>query len=171
MASTLYGVYDMLGSTRRDWDLLVNGVSGESMIRPLIVSADARPISSRSGLAIAPAHSLADCPHVDVVVVPGLMIAPDEDIAGRYPLEVAWLRERYAEGTLLATSCTGSMILAEAGLLDGLDATVHWAYSDAMAARCPTVRLHPNRALVITGEGRIILGGGATAWQDLARCS
>jgi transcriptional regulator GlxA family with amidase domain len=168
MASALYGMYDMLGSTGRDWDLLVNGVPGESLMRPLIVSADARLIHSPSGLAIVPGHSLADCPHVDVAVVPGLMIVPGEDIAGRHPVEVAWLRERYAEGTLLATACTGSMILAETGLLDGQDATVHWANSDAMAARYPAVRMHPNRALVIAGEGRLILGGGGTAWQDLA---
>jgi len=168
MASALYGMYDMLGSTGRDWDVLVNGVPGESLIRPLIVSADGRLIRSPSGLVIAPGHSLADCPHVDVVVVPGLMIAPSEDIAGRHRVEVAWLRERYAEGTLLATACTGSMILAEAGLLDGQDATVHWANSDAMAARYPAVRMHPNRSLVVADQGRLILGGGATAWQDLA---
>lgn len=69
-----------------------------------------------------PEHSLADCPHVDVAAVPDLMIAPDEDIAGRHSAEVAWLRERHAAGTLLATACTGSMLLAEAGLLDAKEA-------------------------------------------------
>ncbi|OOG25412.1 AraC family transcriptional regulator [Thioalkalivibrio denitrificans] len=167
-ASTLYGMYDMLGSTGRDWELFVNGVPGEPLIHPMIVSADGRRIRSPSGLAIEPEYSLADCPDVDLVAVPDLMVAPDEDIAGRHPAEVAWLRERYASGALLATACTGSMILAEAGLLDGQDATVHWAYSDAMAARYPAVRVHRNRALVISGEGRLILGGGGTAWHDLA---
>ncbi len=166
-ASTLYGMYDMLGSTRRDWELLVEGVPGRPLVHPMIVSGDGRRIRSPSGLAIEPEYSFADCPRVDVAVVPDLMIAPDEDIAGRYPAEVSWLRERHAAGTLLATACTGSMILAEAGLLDGEDATVHWAYCDAMATRYPAVRVHPHRALVIAGEGRLILGGGGTAWHDL----
>src|SRR5690606_28601133 len=63
---------------------------------------------------------------------------------------------------------TGGLILAEAGLLDGHDATIHWAYCEAMAARYPRVRVHPHRALVITGEGqRIVMAGGGTAWHDL----
>lgn len=58
-------------------------------------------------------------------------------------------------------------MLAEAGLLDGQDSTTHWGYCEAMAARYPNTRVHPNRALVISGEGRLVLGGGWTSWHDV----
>jgi transcriptional regulator GlxA family with amidase domain len=97
------------------------------------------------------------------------MVMPDEDLSGRYPVELRWLKERYAAGATLATACTGALILGEAGLLDGQDVTTHWGYCEALAARYPTARVHPNRALVISGEGqRLVMAGGGTSWFDLA---
>lgn len=83
-------------------------------------------------------------------------------------MEYEWLRRCYSAGATLAAACTGALLLAEAGLLDGRDATTHWGYCDALASRYPKVRVHPERALVITGEGqRIIMGGGGTSWLDV----
>ena len=54
-------------------------------------------------------------------------------------------------------------------MLDGHDATTHWAYCDVMQTRYPRVRGHPQRALVVTGEGqRLVMAGGGTSWLDLA---
>ena len=63
---------------------------------------------------------------------------PHEDLSGRYPAELPWLKERYVAGTTLATACTGALILGEAGLLHGQDVTTHWGYCEALAARYPT---------------------------------
>jgi transcriptional regulator GlxA family with amidase domain len=52
--------------------------------------------------------------------------------SNRYDTEIAWVREEYAAGAILATACTGALILAEAGLLDGHDVTTHWAYSESL---------------------------------------
>lgn len=72
-------------------------------------------------------------------------------------------------GVTLAAACTGALLLAETGVLDGEDATTHWGYCEAMSARYPRVRVHSNRALVIAGVGqRLIMAGGGTSWQDLA---
>lgn len=167
-ASTLYGMYDLLSSAGRDWDLIVKGVPGESRFRPVIVSATGARITTPSGLTIEPECALAACPASDVVAIPDLMIAPDEDIAGRYAEEAAWLQARYAAGAAIATACSGALLLAETGLLDDQDATTHWGYCEAMAARYPTTRVHPKRALVISGPGqRLIMGGGGTSWLDL----
>lgn len=167
-ASTFYGMYDLLSSAGRDWDLLVNGVPGESRIRPVIVSATGARITTPSGLSIEPECALDACPAPDVVAIPDLMIAPDEDIVGRYAAEVDWLKTRFAAGAAIATACSGALLLAETGLLDGEDATTHWGYCEAMAARYPATRVHPKRALVISGPGqRLIMGGGGTSWLDL----
>src|SRR5262249_56448494 len=69
----------------------------------------------------------------------------------------------------VASFCTGSWMLAEARLLDGLDATIHWAWAKSLAANYPKVRVQPKRTLITDGaEQRIIMAGGATSWQDLA---
>lgn len=168
-ASTLYGMCDLLASAGRDWAALIEGRSAESRINPWVVSVDGRRMALPNGLSVEPACAIADAPRPDVIAIPDLAVLPGEDLADRYLAERDWIRTRYDDGVTLATACTGGLVLAEAGLLDGHDATVHWAYCDAMARRFPRVRVHPNRALVITGhDQRIIMAGGGTAWHDLA---
>lgn len=168
-ASTLHGMYDLFMSAGRDWDFLTRGVPGEQMIRPVVVSADGKRFRAVTGLPIEPDCALADCPPADIIAVPDLLVAPNEDIGGRYVAECEWLKARYAGGATLAAACSGALVLAEAGLLDGQDATTHWGFCEAMAARYPATRVHPHRALVISGEGqRLILGGGGISWHDVA---
>jgi len=167
-ASTLLGMYDLLVSPGRDWDWVTTGEIGESKINPIIVAREDQPFVGANRRWIHPDASLRDCPVPDVIGVPDIMVGPDEDISGRYDAEIDWLRAHYARGATLASACSGALLLAEAGLLDGQDATIHWAYCDAMAARYPTVRLHPNRALVISGDGqRLVMAGGGSSWHDL----
>jgi transcriptional regulator GlxA family with amidase domain len=168
-ASTLYGMFDVLESAGRDWPMLVDGSPGASALRTLIVSAEGAGRRVGNGLWVEPHASIADCAPPDVIAIPDLMVAPGEDIAGRYAAEVDWLKREYARGATLATACTGALLLAETGLLDGEDATTHWGYCNAMRARYPKIRLHPNRALIITGQAhRLVMAGGGTAWHDLA---
>ncbi len=167
-ASTLYGMFDVLQSAGRDWSGITEGVPGDSSIVPRIVSADGREFDTGNGLRIAPGASFASCPRPDVVAIPDLAVLPSEDVGGRYEDEAAWLKALDRAGVTFAAACTGALLLAEAGLLDGLDATTHWAYCDTLAERYPRVRVHPNRALVVSGGGRYMLAGGGTSWHDLA---
>jgi transcriptional regulator GlxA family with amidase domain len=168
-ASTLYGMFDVLESAGRDWPMLIGGRAGTSALRTLIVSADGEGRSVGNGLWVEPHASIASCGDPDVIAIPDLMVAPGDDIAGRYAAEVDWLEREYARGATIATACTGALLLAETGVLDGQDATTHWAYCEAMRARYPRIRLHSNRALVVGGEGqRLVMAGGGTAWHDLA---
>jgi len=168
-ASTLYGMYDVLESAGRDWSALIENEPAEPAIRTLIVSADGMPFQAPNGLSITPNCSLSDCPRPDVIAIPDLMVMPDEDISHRYDVEIAWIKEAYAAGAILATACTGALVLAESGLLDGQDVTTHWAFSESMQRRYPAVRVHPNRALIVSGnEHRLVLAGGGTSWHDLA---
>jgi len=168
-ASTVYGMHEILESAGRDWPALTGGEPGESIFRSVIVSAAGESFRAVNGLRVEPQGALAEFPQPDVIAIPDLMIMPGEDIAGRYDAEIAWIAAAYAAGATLATACTGAMILAEAGILDGHDVTTHWAYCDAMQSRYPRTRVHPNRALVAAGEGqRLIMAGGGTSWHDLA---
>ncbi|MDX5378950.1 MAG: helix-turn-helix domain-containing protein [Halomonas sp.] len=168
-ASTLYGMYDLFGSAGRDWGLLIHGQMGRPLLRPLIVSQSGEGFRAPNGAWIQPDSRLDACPPLTAACIPDLFIAPDERLTGRYDAEIAWLRGLHAQGTLLAAACTGAMLLAEAGMLAGQEATTHWAYCDALARRYPEVQVHPHRILVTSGEGqRLIMAGGGTSWFDLA---
>ena len=166
--STLYGIYDLFSSVGRDWGLLMDGVPGESRIDPKIVAAERRPYTVANGLVIQPEISFEDSQQPDIVCVPDILVAPGERLGTKYDRERLWVRERLESGATIATACSGALLLAEEGLLDGLEATTHWAYCNAFRRDYPCVTLHPNRALVATGEGqRIVMAGGGTSWQDL----
>jgi transcriptional regulator GlxA family with amidase domain len=167
-ASTLYGMYDLLGSAGRDWEFLTNGRMGEPLLAPLIVSRDGCGFRTGNGAWIEPHAALAEIPAPAAVCVPELFVAPEASLAG-YSDEIAWLQACHRRGALLTAACTGALLFAEAGLLDDQDATTHWAYCDALARRFPTVRVHAHRSLVVSGEGqRLIMAGGGTSWVDLA---
>lgn len=108
-------------------------------------------------------------PNREIVCVPDINVAPGEPLDGRFDAELAWLRRWYACGAMLASACSGAMLLAQAGLLDGHDATTHWAYCDVMRERHPAVNVRSRRALVVSGEGgRLVMAGGGTSWLDVA---
>jgi transcriptional regulator GlxA family with amidase domain len=158
----------LLAGAGRDWDFIVNGNDTRSPIETKVVSARAGRFRASNGIWIEPDGEFADYPEPDVVCVPDLFIAPEESIEGRYTAEIDWIRRCYESGSILATACSGGLLLAEAGLLDGRDATIHWGYCEAMARAYPKVRVQPARSLVATGNGhRIVMAGGGSSWQDL----
>lgn len=168
-ASVVYGLYDVLLSAGRDWGVVVDCAPGPQYMRPVVVSRTGAPLRAANGVNITPDVSLDACAAPDIVCVPEVAVAPGEPIEGRFTAEIAWLARCHAAGATIATACSGAVLLAETGLLDGHDATTHWAYCDFLQKRHPRIRVHPQRALVVTGEGqRLVLAGGGTTWLDLA---
>jgi transcriptional regulator GlxA family with amidase domain len=168
-ASTVYGMYDLFRSAGRDWSLVVDGRPGQALLQPRIVAARREPFVAGNEVTLAPHATFDDEPRPDVVCVPELMVSPDERIEGRYGAEAAWLRRCHAAGATIAAACSGAVLLAEAGLLEDQDATTHWAYCQTLRRQYPRVRVHPQRALVVSGEGqRLVMAGGGTSWFDLA---
>lgn len=166
-ASTLYGMFDVLASAGRDWASLVEGREGESVLDPRVVSLRGHgTMAIANGIQIMPEEDDGAIP--DVVCVPEVAVAPGAVLNESHRAEIAWLRRCYEAGAIVATSCSGALLLAETGLLNGVEATTHWAYCDALASY-PGVQVLPKRALVVSGEGgRLIMAGGGTSWEDLA---
>jgi transcriptional regulator GlxA family with amidase domain len=105
----------------------------------------------------------------DIVCVPDLNVMPGESLAGRFEAEIAWLRACYERGSVIGTACSGALLLAQAGLLDGQEATTHWAFNEDLKRDHPAVKVCPGRALVTSGrEARLVMAGGGTTWLDLA---
>lgn len=166
-AATLYGFHDLFSSVHRDWSML-HGRHAQSPFRSIIVSRDGRPLDGANGVRIVPEAALDGCGSPDVVCVTDIAVPPGEPIGTTYDAEVAWLRERHAQGAILASSCSGAVLLARTGLLEGLDATSHWAYCDALRRDFPGTRWHPERGLLFAGAGqRIVMAGSGVAWHQL----
>lgn len=168
-ASVVYGMYDLFRCTGRDWGLIVDGRPGRPRLEPCVVARRAGLLAAANGVPIRAEAALEDRLDADVVCVPELMVAPGEPLEGRFADELTWLRRCHDRGATLATACSGALLLAEAGLLDGHEATTHWAYCDVMRRRYPAVQVRTQRALVVAGDGqRLVMAGGGTSWLDLA---
>lgn len=167
-ASTLYGFHDVLCGTRRDWQMVHGRIGMASPFSVHVVSRDGLPLVGANGVAIVPTASFADLPRPDVVCITDMMVSPAESLEGRFDTELDWIRGAHAAGATLASACSGAVLLAQTGLLEGLDATSHWAYCEALSARHPTTRWHAERALVFSGDGqRIVMGGTGMSWHML----
>ena len=69
---------------------------------------------------------------------------------------------------MLCSACSGIFLLAETGLFDGKDATVHFGYARQFAAAHPSVTIHPERVLVISGlREELVSSGASTTWHDM----
>jgi len=134
-----------------------------------VVARTRAPVDVSNGVRIVPDATLDEAAHPAIVCVPEVAVPPGEPLEGRFGAEIAYVSRCHAAGATIATACSGAMLLAEAGLLDGWDATTHWAYCDVMRQRYPAIRVHKQRALVASGEGqRLVMAGGGTTWLDLA---
>lgn len=168
-ASVTYGLYDLFMAVGRDWGFVVDGQPGPALVRPCIVSARADAFMAANDVWIAPQATLEERKDARIVCIPELAVPPVEPLTGRFGHEIEWLKRCYARGATIATACSGAVLLAEAGLLDGQEATTHWAYCDVLRSRYPAVRVRKERALVVSGEAqRLVMAGGGTSWQDLA---
>jgi transcriptional regulator GlxA family with amidase domain len=168
-ASVVFGMLDLLASAGRDWPLIVDGAPGLQLIEPVIVAREAGSLVVSNGIPVVATASLADCPPAGVICVPEVNLPPGTPLAGRFAAEIDWLRRRYEAGATLATACSGAMLLAEAGLLAGCEATTHWAWCDVLARDYADVKVRGQRALVVAGEGgRLVMAGGGSTWLDLA---
>ncbi len=151
---------------------LLAGVVGDLPRRPFEVQiAAARPLESVGAdrFRVAAHCACEDIARTDVAVVPLMAVDGFGWVPGRHPQVVDWLRRQHAQGAVLGSVCTGALLLAETGLLDGREATIHWAFADTFRRTYPQVRLRPEEALITGGDHNdIVMTGGVTSWHDLA---
>ncbi|MEE8454921.1 MAG: DJ-1/PfpI family protein, partial [Limibaculum sp.] len=167
--SVLYGLYDVLYSVGAVYPDMTCGEPGPDALDVRIVAAEAAPFHCLGSVAVEPHAAIGTIERADVVVVCDMYTPIHQPISGKYPREIAWLRRMHAGGALIASVCSGSLVLAEAGMLDGHEAAAHWAYRDLFRRCYPEVRMREDSVLCLSAENdRIVTAGGVTAWHDLA---
>ena len=167
--SALYGMLDVLLAAGNIWQTLARAESGQALFRVRIIAPTGEAFTCGNGIPVTPDCSVADDPGAGIVILPEIWLGPDEDIHGRYAELTEWMRRKYKEGSRLYSACSGAVMLAETGLLDGCEATSHWGYQDLFSKRYPKVRFRPEPNIVFAdAEGRIATAGGTTSWHDLA---
>lgn len=161
------GVHDAFWAVGTLW----NRVMGERetpRFLPEIVAPALGPLRTGTGVRIEPHRTIDDDVRTDIVFVSSLLISSGAQFGRDNPGVIDWVRRCYDQGAHVVSSCTGAFLLAEAGLLDGREATTHWAFVDMMKAEYPRIRVLGDRVLVsATDDHRIVTAGGATSWTDL----
>jgi cyclohexyl-isocyanide hydratase len=128
--------------------------------RVLVVAKSREPVRTDGGLVILPTAALAECPRLDVICVPGgpgqVALMDDAEVLG-------FLRRQAATARYVTAVCTGSLVLAAAGLLTGYRAACHWLSRDQLAL----FGAQPAAQRVVIDRNRVT-GGGVTAGIDFA---
>ncbi len=119
-------------------------------------------IRCRYGLHVQPDHSFANCPELDLLIVPGGKGARED---ARYDEDTLEFVRGHARRAPIASICTGALVLAEAGLLQGRKATTHWSAIDLLRAY-PEVRVLDDVRFV--HEDDVATSAGVSAGIDLA---
>jgi transcriptional regulator GlxA family with amidase domain len=142
---------------------VTNELNERRLFHTFTVAERAGPVRARNGLGVVPDHTFADCPPPDLLVVPGgLGTRPLLD----RPDVVAWVAARAAAAEITASVCTGSLLLAKAGLLAGRRATTHHLRHDLLRELAPDATVLTDRRWV--DEGRVATSAGISAGIDLS---
>jgi len=132
-------------------------------VRIFTLARGDRPVICAKGLRVLPDETWETAPALDVLVYPGgrgtRRELADEAVLG-------WIRGLAATGALVTSVCTGSLVLASAGLLDGRPATTHWASLELLPTLGRDIEVRPDDRYVDTGD--VITAAGVSAGIDMA---
>ena len=119
------------------------------------------PVLATGGLEIIPKYEFASCPAIDLLVVPGgfgtRRLLDDEETLG-------WIKTAFAKGARVTSVCTGSLLLAKAGLLKDREATTHGGAFEILAGLDATIQVRKKRYV----DSGIVTSAGVSAGIDMA---
>jgi len=120
-------------------------------------------VECAKGMRVIPDHTWESAPPVDVLIYPGgrgtRPQVSDKEI-------LTWLNAQEERGTLMTSVCTGSLVYAAAGLLDGRPATTHWSALDSLGKLGNDIEVRPDDRFVDSGD--VITASGVSAGIDMA---
>ncbi len=150
------GPFEVFSVTSRQAD-------GEAPFNVYTVAEGSGAVMARNGLSVNPRYSIEDCPQPDIVVAPG-------GYGTRKQMHneslTSWIETSAREAELTLSVCTGALMLARAGLLEGLRATTHHGALEVLRQVAPKATVEENVRFV--DNGRVILSAGISAGIDMS---
>jgi transcriptional regulator GlxA family with amidase domain len=126
------------------------------------IARSSAQVRARAGLLITPDHDFEQHPKIDVLIVPGGVVTDELN----NPAVIAWIKATFPHTQLTASVCTGAFLLAQAGLLHGLNATTHWEDMDDLRTTFPSLMVQPDVRWV--DEGKLMTSAGISAGIDMS---
>ena len=149
------GPYEVFGVTK--------GSDGSQPFQVYTVAEERRLIIARNRLSVNPQYSINDCPPAEILLIPGGN-GTRQQMHNQVLLD--WIKTRSQQVELLLSVCTGALLLAKAGLLEGLAATTHHHALDLLAEVAPNTQIKAGERFV--DNGSIILAAGISAGIDMS---
>jgi transcriptional regulator GlxA family with amidase domain len=168
-ASTAIGPIEVFHSAGVLWQYL-HGQAPQPRFRVRIASIDGGSVTSLCSLRMTPDCAIHDIKKTDIIILPASGLDVQARIARNTAL-LPWLRKWHARGAYIAGICSGAAFLAECGLLDGRQATTHWAVAEDLRRRYPKVLWRPEQ--FVTEDHRVFCSGGvyASIETSQSKCS
>lgn len=132
------------------------------LFKVLTIAQRELQLRARAGLVVCPDTAFRGAPAIDVLIVPGGVVSAELE----NPEVIAWIGSMAERCELLASVCTGALLLAKAGLLDGKQATTHWEDVELFRELFPRVQVCPERRWI--DHGNIVSSAGISAGIDMA---
>lgn len=139
-------------------------VNNSSAFETFTIGQSGTTISARNNLKITPSYSITNHPALDILIIPGGYGAECFEIKNRHTLD--WITAQSSKVNILASICTGALLLAECGLLDNKKATTHWMDIKTFQKKYPKVEVIENCKFV--DEGCILTSAGISAGINLS---
>lgn len=156
------GPYEVLSRARTEPGLESRRSDDTAPFQVFTVARSREPVRATGGLIVTPDHSFADAPPIDLLIVPGGLgtrrLLDDAEVR-------SWIERTAAGARLVASVCTGSLLLAKVGLLRGRRATTHWGALDVLRSIEPTAHVEHGERFVDDG---VLTSAGVSAGIDLA---
>jgi transcriptional regulator GlxA family with amidase domain len=135
----------------------------KNLFKVFTVAETPGTIRTNNGLKIVPEHTFESAPAPDILIVPGGF---GVRALLNKPSVLEWIRIRAKRAEIIASVCTGALVLAKVGLLDGQPATTHYLRHDALRELAPTAIIHEDKRFL--DNGHIATSAGISAGIDLS---
>lgn len=137
---------------------------GRKLFNVNLIGETGYQISARNGFKVLPAYDFSNHPDLDILIIPGGYGAEEVEIKNERVLE--WIKAQYEKVQILASVCTGALLLAKCGILDHKSATTHWMDIDRLERRYPKVKVI--RSVKFVDEGNVLTSGGISAGINMS---
>jgi transcriptional regulator GlxA family with amidase domain len=156
----IVGTYEIFATANAQW-----AASGKTNTPKVEVVGVTTESAFENGLvAIRAQRHISELNNTNLIIIPSLVRDYETAMAGNKDI-IDWIAKQYKHGAEVASMCTGTFMLAAAGLLDGKNCSTHWSAANLFREKFPEVHLLPDR--LITDEHGIYTNGGAYSFLNL----